>query len=707
MSRALAAAGGVARIARIALRTPRAHRAIRAFKAQGREARAAGDFVHAATAYEQALALSRPDPRLAIHCGHMRKEAGHHAEAEAHYLEALRHLPDDPELALQLGHFYKVSGRIAEAETHYRRATRLRPGWGAAEDELAGLKAGGWRGFVSPPADQPYGISLASQAALGGAADFALETSQLAAVETVARLVPKLVPRSPEELLQDHHEHLDVRRLGRDEAGFWGVRRTLRGVEAIRGHCISETPVVELQLLLNGLVVHRAPVRGGYILKFERDHDRIRKYVFNSWFDFSGFEHGLHAIEVRLRDIEDGTRSFHDHVVIAAPVPESEYPDSDTLVNIDPADPRSIEEQIRSRPSMIRPAKRSLLPGGVRNVMVMRTDQLGDMVASIPALRRLRELLPDAKIVGLLTGANAELAQTLGLFDEVITIDFPDDPLERRRLMPLAAQEALRQRLAPYAFDIAIDLAQSNVSRDLLPLSGAKFIHGTGGENWPWLQGDFLFSTPDRWNRMDMTPHSTKVLALVESLGALLKSEAPVVRREDLSRTLLDEFGIGAGRFAVLHAGARIAFSRWPHYATLAQMLLDQSDLHVVMMTEDAAIRDALPAELLTNSRFTLITQRTTFDQFDALISFATVVVGNDSGPKHLASLRGTNVVTLFTARINWAEWGQENIGSIISRRVPCAGCAIFHDPEECGKDFACIRDIRPQEVFDAVASYI
>ncbi|PZU10303.1 MAG: hypothetical protein DI605_06930 [Sphingomonas sp.] len=707
MSRASAAVAGFTRVARIALRTPRAHRAVREFKAQGRQARTIGDFARAASAYEQALALSRPDPRLSIHCGHMRKEAGHYAEAEAHYLEALRYLPGDAELALQLGHFYKVSGRIAEAELQYRRATRLMPGWQVAENELAGLKAGGWRGFASAPADQPYGFSLAATPAVDAVPDFALEASKLAAVETVARLVPKLAPRLPEDLLHDHREHLDVRRLGRREVGFWGVRRTVRGVEAIRGFCISETPIVELQLLLNGLVIHRAPVSGGHVLKFERDPDRIRKYVFNSWFDFSGFEHGMHAIELRLRDIEDGTRSFHDHVVIAAPVLESEYPDSDTLVNVDPADPRSIEEQITTRPSVIRSAKRSLLPGGVRNVMVMRTDQLGDMVASIPALRRLRDLLPEAHIVGLLTGANAELARTLALFDEIIVIDFPDDPIERRRLMSLQAQEALRQRLAPYEFDVAIDLAQSNVSRDLLPLSGAKFIHGTGGEDWPWLQGDFLFSTPDRWNRMDMTPHSTKVLALVESLGALLKTEAPVIRRDDLSRALLDEFGIGAGRFAVLHAGARIAFSRWPHYGTLAQMLLDRTDLHVLMMTEDAAMRETLPAVLLTNPRFTLVTQRTTFDQFDALISFATVVVGNDSGPKHLASLRGTNVVTLFTARINWAEWGQENVGSIISRRVPCAGCAIFHDPEECGKDFTCIRDIRPQEVFDAVARYI
>ena len=45
--------------------------------------------------------------------------------------------------------------------------------------------------------------------------------------------------------------------------------------------------------------------------------------------------------------------------------------------------------------------------------------------------------------------------------------------------------------------------------------------------------------------------------------------------------------------------------------------------------------------------------------------------------------------------------------GAIISRRVPCAGCAIGLEAEECGKDFACIRHIAVGEVFGAVMSQL
>jgi ADP-heptose:LPS heptosyltransferase len=114
-------------------------------------------------------------------------------------------------------------------------------------------------------------------------------------------------------------------------------------------------------------------------------------------------------------------------------------------------------------------------------------------------------------------------------------------------------------------------------------------------------------------------------------------------------------------------------------------------------------MRAVLPAALTLSNRFHLVDGRLEFDQFDALVSFCDVFVGNDSGPKHLASLRGAKVVSLHMARNNWNEWGQENGGYILSRKLPCAGCQISHDPEECGRDFICIRGIKPEEVMAAV----
>ncbi|GGE89113.1 glycosyltransferase family 9 protein [Sphingomonas prati] len=670
---------------------------IRARAAQGEER-----FVDSAVLYQEALLLAPGNRGAHVQCGHMLKESGRYEEAEAHYLAARNLRTGDADLEVQFGHLYKLSGRIADAQAAYKQALALKPGWAVPEEELSHLAKAGWRGRRTDAAP------LDTRLVTGDGPDADVVIESLRVGPDLSNLVPALVPRTSDTMLHEHRDHIEVRRLGHTEPSFWGDARTLRGVEAVRGFVISGRPIDHLQIIMSGLTLYRGPVKGGYNLAFEIEPDLRKKYVFNVWLDFAVFANGRYAIELRFFDIDGNARSFHDRVVVADPLVEADYPTSDAVVEIDRTEPRTVVEKVNARGSMVRPAERSLFPTPPRNILVMRTDQLGDMVSSIPAMLRLRELFPDANIVGLLTIANEAFAKTLNIFDEIIVADFPDDPVERRRLMPLNVQQALRARLAPYAFDIALDLAQSSVSRPLLRLAGARFTLGVGESEWPWLSANFVFNTHDPLTNLDIVPHSTKVLAMIESLGAVTRTSAKVMRRADLSRAQLAAYGIGPDEpYVVLHAGARVVFSRWPHYPALARMILDRTGHKVVMLTEDAGVRATLPAELLASDRFVFLDQRLPFDDFDAIISFCDAMVGNDSGPKHLASLRGVNIVTLFTNRINWTEWGQEMGGKIMTRRVPCAGCLIFHDEDECGADFACIVLISPEEVFGAIAEYL
>ena len=640
---------------------------------QARLAHGERRYGEAARLYERALRLTPGRAGLHVQSGHMFKEAGDLDRAEFHYDAADRLLPGNADLALQRGHFYKVAGRLDEALAAYAAALRLEPGWDAPLAELAVLRRIGWGGTEPAAPD----------------------------------LIAEIVPHEGEALLRSYADGIEVRRCGVREPGWWGELRTLRGVQAIRGFCISPVPIIRVSIFLNGVPIHRAEAGAGHPLELP-DRPGQLKYVFNLWHDFSSVARGKHGMEVRAVDAEGRSFSFHDDVVVAEPLAEGDHPGSDAILSLDPADDRPLTAQIDARPSVVRAARRSLFPSPPSNILVLRTDQLGDMVASIPAMERLRALFPEARIVGLLTAANADLARTLDLFDEIIVIDFPDDWLQRRRLMPLEAQEALRRQLAPYAFDLAIDLAQAGVSRPLLRLSGARLVMGMGDQalSMPSLGFDLHARAPG--DGSGFVPHAGKVLAMIEGLGAAAGSHHRVVRRHDLPRALLAQHGIGADdRYVLLHTGARIAFSRWPHYVTLARMILDRLDLKVVMMTEERDMRATLSPALLASDRFLFLDRRLGFDLFDAFVSHAEVMIGNDSGPKHLAALRGVEVITLFTARINWSEWGQEEVGSIISRKVPCAGCAIFHDAEECGRDFTCIAGIRPDEVFDTLTRHL
>ena len=674
-----------------------------AFTRRADLARDHGRFREASTLYDEAIKLGASGGPIRVQAGHMFKESADLGTAERFYLEALELMPNDADLALQLGHFYKTAGQARNAQRHYHRALQLRPGWDVPQGELARMREGSW---ASTEAEVP-----AVPAAL-----LKEPAAEVARHRAFRDLAPELMPVPPADLIHRNGESIHIRRLGRTERTYWGDHTTMRGVEAIRGFCISADPIVELQILIDGITIHRGPTRP-YVIHNEPAGSDLRKYVFNVWIDLQEYVPGKYPIELRFRDARNssddhgGRRVHRQDVVIDKPLPEPLFEGGDAWTPLtDPNDPRPIDEQINARPSVSSAARRSIFREPIKNVLVLRTDQLGDIVISVPAIKRLREILPDAHLVGLFTSANVDLARTLGYFDELITIDFPDDKeVQRKRVMTEEDQAALKARLAPYKFDLAFDLAPAVASRPLLLLSGAKMLAGMRDQVWPYITANFDFYVYDAVGRSDIIPASGKTAAFIEALGVMINPVAEVVRRDDLHRSrLAAAFGIQENeRFVVLHTGARVVFSRWAHYAQLAGRLLTDTGLKVVMLSEDKNTRHDLPATLTSDPRFQVVDQRLDFDDFDALLSYCVCFVGNDSGPKHLASLRGSNVVSLHTARINWGEWGQELTGTILHRQVPCAGCHVYNDPEECGRDIVCVSNISVDEVWTAMLPYI
>jgi ADP-heptose:LPS heptosyltransferase len=629
-------------------------------------ARDARRFDAAAVLYAEALNLGWSNPHIRVQCGNMLKDSGQFPEAEQHYLRALQELPDDPDIWLQMGHLYKLAGDLAQAEARYRRALELKPGWADPQKELATL------------ADE-------RNPAEGG--------RPRRSARVPSDIIMELLPREVVAATDPNEFRLML--FGREPKGRRGSFKQLRGVEAIRGFRKAPTRLHEVRLLIDGECVRREG-----LVAYPREDEQAIKHVFNLWHDFSDVPVGPHMIELQLYDTAGKLAHRHrERMEVAPPLDEESAGSSDAWVP-SPGSNVELEDAINALPSLVRTPRRALLPDPVRTILVQRTDQLGDLALSAPAIRRLRTLFPEAKLIGLVTPANAGLAEALGLFDGLVTVDFAEDPALGRRVLTAEAQRKLRRALAPYAFDVAIDLGEGDDSRPLLLLSGARFRYGFRHRHFRFLHAGLDFSGYDPVNGNDVLPPSRKFTLLVEGLSALKGDEPQPVPNRD--RTVLASLGIASDRpFALIHTGARLFFSRWPHFHSLGQRLLEQTDLDLVVIGEQASFADGFPATV--QPRLHVIPGMLPFPQLDALIGNCAVFIGNDSGPKHLAALRGVPVVSVHIPRNNWSEWGQEGSGLIVTRRVPCAGCSIPPDGENCGKNFACIRQVTVDEVFAAV----
>ena len=607
-----------------------------------------------------------------------------------------------------LGDIAVYCGKFAEAEELFKKALSLDAGAEHARGRLAALRAGELGGLVNQGG---FGSSLERRRLRAERTDLPLlevltdETREIELARFGRVLVPELAPSPPPRRCWIPDDGLHFRRLGsHKERSLWGELPAISGIDAIRGFYVCDRPMQEVSVRLGGRVLARSapmvyPVAG---------EDRGRhKSVFNLWIDVSAFALGRYEFELRVWDSEALRHVHREHVLVQAAVSEDEAATSDNVIDPPATSAPSLEAAINARPSQVRLARRALIDPLPQRVLVLRADQLGDLVSSVAALRRLRELLPQAEITGLVTTSNAALARSLKLFDDLIVIEFGTDTIERRRLLCLERQQELETELHSRSFDLAIDLADYSPSRYLLMLSGARRLVGMQGRTYGFLDMSFDTQTRDRFNGSEEISASSKMLAMIEWLGAAMTRPGLTVRRDDLIPSRLRDLGLKEQNFVVLHTGARLQFSRWPHYPALARLLLERTALRVVLISDEALSAARLGPALVGHERFHFIERALSFDDLDLLLSYCAVFVGNDSGPKHLASLRGSEVVSLHCARNNWNEWGQDNTGVIISRRLPCAGCQVSDYPDECGKDFTCMTSISPEEVLKALLDRI
>jgi lipopolysaccharide heptosyltransferase I len=301
-------------------------------------------------------------------------------------------------------------------------------------------------------------------------------------------------------------------------------------------------------------------------------------------------------------------------------------------------------------------------------VLIIKPSAIGDIVHALPILPRLRKLWPQAKLSWLVTPGCAGLVERHPLVDEVIL--FERKRFGRGWYNPAALWElagffgALRRR----QFDLVIDLQGLFRSAWLSLASGAprRIGFSNAREFAPLCYSELVDCSWENDHAVE------RYLKIASALGC---GDGPAEFQfavDDDDRRYIEGLIPVGTAYAVLMPGTNWQTKRWPieKFAGIVGPLRERFGLESVVAgaEADARLNGGIPA------KFNL-TAKTNLRQLVGLLERAELVIGNDTGPMHMAAAMGIPLVATYgpTDAVRTGPFGRAD--SVVRLDLPCSPC--------------------------------
>ncbi|HXI11962.1 MAG TPA: lipopolysaccharide heptosyltransferase I [Thermoanaerobaculia bacterium] len=291
-------------------------------------------------------------------------------------------------------------------------------------------------------------------------------------------------------------------------------------------------------------------------------------------------------------------------------------------------------------------------------MLVLRLSALGDIIHTLPAVRLLRDALPDTRLGWVVEAPYRELIEIVAPVDEVFTV-----ATKRWRREPLLASTrsaiaGARRDLARFAEgQTSVDFQGLIKSALMGSLSGASVRYGFAAPVIRERLASLFINRP-----LNVNPgiHIVEINSSLARAVTGSNGETPHVDLTDFcsfSRVISQRFPEGG---IVLNPGAGQSGKMWPseRFAQLARLI--RRELGAVPMVVWGPGEKTL-AERICLEGDAVLAPETNLRELAFLLRQARLVVSGDSGPLHLAAALGTKVLGLYgpTSVARNGPWGQ------------------------------------------------
>ncbi|HVU68720.1 MAG TPA: glycosyltransferase family 9 protein [Ktedonobacteraceae bacterium] len=346
-------------------------------------------------------------------------------------------------------------------------------------------------------------------------------------------------------------------------------------------------------------------------------------------------------------------------------------------------------------------------------LLLVRLDNLGDVLLMTPALRALKRALPQTDLTLLCSPVGAQVGRLNPDLAQVIVYEAPwIDPWQKLPRDSQREQEMIA-RLKAGQFDGAIIFTSFRQSS--LPAAYLCYLADIPLRLAASLDGPGSLLTIRHRHPERMMHEVERALDLVSALGVepaesrlVLRVPAPAV--QDVENYLAEWQLTEQYPLIALHPGCTMPARTYPWelYSEVARLLVEQLDA-VVLITGAAGeralverVRERMPAA--ARERTLAVAGALPFPAFCGLLQRADLLITNNTGPMHIAAAVQTPVVALFALTNPPEQWGPWQVAHRqLFHEVACRLCYS----RVCPYEQECLRLVSPPMIVQAAGELL
>lgn len=301
---------------------------------------------------------------------------------------------------------------------------------------------------------------------------------------------------------------------------------------------------------------------------------------------------------------------------------------------------------------------RKIDPAKIKNVVISRTDRLGDVILTLPLVSECKRIFSNAKIWFLVSGYSEPLLRNYEDIDELIFIeDFPD-------------KADLKMFFKEKDINLIIHAFQRPEISSAAYKAGIKYRVGAGAR---WYSITYNKRVSQHRSRCEKNEADYN-LDLLDAIVDGVKYDKQYKFR--FSDEEMEKFWVHANlynifsydKYVIIHPGSGGSAKDLPveKFARIAERIFDHYPEHKIVITGTETER--ILADDIMNEGCINLAGKLTLRELMMLINGCALFLSNSTGPIHIAGALGKDIIGFYpnSKPINATRWGPPGNGASI-----------------------------------------